>query len=552
MEITRLIERCRQGDTEALGYLYKAYAQKMRGVCRRYISDEQAIDDVLHDAFVIIFTSFDRLRDARKAEPWIMAITRNVASKYKEHRNAVSTVPIEDVEKIVVPEQESSTKGIPFEEVMRMVDRLPEGYARVFKLSVFEGMTHKEIAAVLGIEPHSSSSQLSRAKKMLQKALARYWVWWLLLLLLPASYYLYNYIKPVYGQSLIIKEQSITPSIEESASPTELHNPLATKPKTAVDAVPRHKADSIPFADKALHFAQGAERTDTIATVREMPAPNIRRNTESNIAEQKRQPLPAPTFNTKPVRWGIGLAYSGELNKNTDANKPTSIWVRGYDHTGIGSGASLREINKWSDYIGYLYEASMTEQEREIHFKIAEANIEHGENEIQRKVHHDAPLTISIALRWQIAPRWSVETGINYTRLTSQFTTGIPQAGFVDMQKVHYLGLPLQASYQLLRTKRWGLYSSLGATAEIPLRAMLTTDYRLNGESFYAQRQSLHAPLQWSVGAGVGLQYDLSSSVGLFAEPRLQYFIPMKGKIETFRTEHPLNLVMPLGIRFTW
>ena len=45
----------------------------MRGVCRRYVSDEQTVDDVLHDAFIIIFTSFDRLRDTSKAEPWIMS-----------------------------------------------------------------------------------------------------------------------------------------------------------------------------------------------------------------------------------------------------------------------------------------------------------------------------------------------------------------------------------------------------------------------------------------------------------------------------------------------
>ena len=54
MEITRLIERCRQGDADALGELYKAYAQQMRGVCRRYISDEQTVEDVLHDAFVML------------------------------------------------------------------------------------------------------------------------------------------------------------------------------------------------------------------------------------------------------------------------------------------------------------------------------------------------------------------------------------------------------------------------------------------------------------------------------------------------------------------
>ena len=68
MEITRLIERCRQGDADALGELYKAYAQQMRGVCRRYIRDEQTAEDVLHDDFVSILTSLDTLRDVRQAQ----------------------------------------------------------------------------------------------------------------------------------------------------------------------------------------------------------------------------------------------------------------------------------------------------------------------------------------------------------------------------------------------------------------------------------------------------------------------------------------------------
>ena len=169
MEKTRLIERCRQGDADALGELYKTYAQQMRGVCRRYFSDEQTVDDVLHDAFVIIFTSFDRLRDVGRAEAWMTAITRNVASKCKEQMSAVKRVPIEEAEMVSQPTEQQDVRGIPLSEVVRMIDRLPEGYGQVFRLSVFEGMSHKEIADMLGIEPHSSSSQLARAKKMLRK-----------------------------------------------------------------------------------------------------------------------------------------------------------------------------------------------------------------------------------------------------------------------------------------------------------------------------------------------------------------------------------------------
>ena len=84
MEIAELIERCRQGDADALGELYNANVSKMRNVCRRYISDEQAVNDIIHDSFVIIFTSLDKLRDNDKAEGWMMSITRNIAYKYKE------------------------------------------------------------------------------------------------------------------------------------------------------------------------------------------------------------------------------------------------------------------------------------------------------------------------------------------------------------------------------------------------------------------------------------------------------------------------------------
>ena len=114
MEITRLIERCRQGDADALGELYKAYARQMRGVCRRYISDEQTVEDVLHDAFVIIFTSFDSLRDVWRAEAWMTAITRNVASKCKAHLEALPTVSLDETseaELIATENEEKDVRG---------------------------------------------------------------------------------------------------------------------------------------------------------------------------------------------------------------------------------------------------------------------------------------------------------------------------------------------------------------------------------------------------------------------------------------------------------
>ncbi len=165
----------------------------MRGVCRCYISDEQTVEDVLHDAFVIIFTSFDRLRDVRRAEAWMMAITRNLASKCKNHLEALPMVSLDETsekELIAAENEEKDVRGVPLSEVVRMIDRLPNGYGLVFRLSVFEGLSHKEIADMMGIEPHSSSSQLARAKKMLRKMMQQYWVVGLLMVLVPITFFL--------------------------------------------------------------------------------------------------------------------------------------------------------------------------------------------------------------------------------------------------------------------------------------------------------------------------------------------------------------------------
>ena len=279
-EITRLIERCKQGDADALGELYKAYAQRMRGVCRRYISDEQTVEDVLHDAFVIIFTSFDRLRDVRRAEAWMTAITRNVASKCKNHLEALPTVSLEETseaELITAEDEERDVRGMPLSEVVRLIDRLPEGYGQVFRLSVFEGLTHKEIANMLGIEPHSSSSQLARAKKMLRKMIQQYWVAGLLLLLVPVTYYLFRKgdtavkdEKPVVAkQKDTLKESQKDSRSKQPQEPVivdfPVHRTTVIVPDT-LQSVIAQAVDSVTFDTLSNIIAQEQTIPDTIAT----------------------------------------------------------------------------------------------------------------------------------------------------------------------------------------------------------------------------------------------------------------------------------------------
>lgn len=548
MEITRLIERCRQGDADALGELYKAYAQRMRGVCRRYVSNEQAVDDVLHDAFVIIFTSFDRLRDARKAEAWMMAITRNVASKYKEHLEALPTVSLEAAANISIPSEEATVRGIPLDEVMRMIDRLPEGYAKVFRLSVFEGMSHKEIAAVLGIEPHSSSSQLTRAKKMLQKSLARYWMLWLLPMLLPVVFYLYksnNMVQP------IASKDDGRPAIKKPANPIE-----PATPQIAIVPIHRQTTDSVIPVDTLLHPVERDEQMDT-ATMHI----DIRHNTNIQMAETL-DTLPnindiTPMKKKSPLT--AMLAYAGVPSNGTSV---IDNFLTVVDYASGSQTRSMRIYN-WGEYMDYVnnYASAMDSVDAMNMRRIAISNAERPDAPLSERKYHERPHTFELSLSYPISKRWSVTSGLSYTRMKSTFESDDGDMLTRRTQKLYYVGLPLKLTYTLLEKNRWQLYASGGIGLDIPVRGKETTQYLYIGPYQPERGDSLilpitdarvKAPWQWSVNMGAGVQYQLLPHVNAYFEPRLQYYIPTGNPVETYRTEHPFDLSLPFGIRFTW
>ena len=564
MEITRLIERCRQGDADALGELYKAYAQRMKGVCRRYVSDEQAVEDVLHDAFVIIFTSFDRLRDNRKAESWMMSITRNVASKYKDHLKSLSFVPLEEAESLVAPNEETTVKGVPLEEVLKLIDKLPEGYGKVFRLSVFEGLSHKEIADILDIEPHSSSSQLARAKKMLRKMMQQYWVAGLLLLLVPVTFFLLRKgDSAVKDEKPVVAKQKETPKESQKDSRTEqpqvpviVHLPVHHTTIIATDTlqlVIAQAVDSVVSDTLSNMIAQEQIIPDTIAT---------------DTTETKRKAeIPhydvADLFPQKPTKgihrlkkWSVDLAYVGSFGEQ-NYNRPY-----GFTETPMiaptGEPPSPVTFENWSDYAAFLADNpdDGTSHTRSVIMNIALNNAGDapgtGTDKIIRKSHHYMPINFSLALKYRLNNRFALETGLTYSRLKSEFEMGSNGNTINEQQTIHYLGIPVKGIYNIYNRKTWSFYGSLGLSIEIPVHTPLNTSYYLHGVLEATEKTTIRAPWQWSVGTGLGLQYNFTPNIGLFAEPSLQYYIPAGTQIQTYRTEHPFNFSLPLGIRFTW
>ena len=551
MEIAPLIERCRHGEEDALGELYKMYAPKLRSVCRRYISNEDIVNDALHDAFVVIFTSFDLLREDNKAEAWMISIARNVALKCNDNAELLPTISIEEISELELPpseDGETDVRGIPLSEVIKLIDKLPEGYKQVFRLSVFEGLTHKEIAAMLGIEPHSSSSQLARAKQMLRKMMQQYWV---LLLLLLISLPILLLKK---GDNNI--KEIIVANNEDTTDTLVLHTTEYQEKTIVQESIPINEdtlstlivlnSDSLHNIDTLLPITANQDPIDTIPSIhinRRILKDNYTTSVPENTIKIQRK-----------HNWHLALAYS--VTAMPDINCTDNYMTIPSSSV---AGAPSAKLYNWGEYMEYVNNnADMMDSVNALNMRrVAIFNSSHPLDSLTETKHHFMPLTVQLSLSRQLNSRWSLSTGLSYSLLRSNYESGNENTLIKRSQKLHYLGIPLRFNYKLIGSTHWNLYASGGLQLDMPVGGSMTTNYIYGGPYANIEQASItepviNAPWMLSVGIGAGVQYELTPHMTLYLEPNINYYAPLTNGIETYRTERPFDFSIPLGIRFTW
>lgn len=166
-----LIEGCRKGDRAIQKALYERYCRKMMVVCLRYSKSTLEAEDILQEAFVKVFQAIKDFRQEAKLETWITRIMVNTA--LNAQRKKLYLYPMVDVEEINLPTDEVSLSGINFNQLLEMIQGLPQGCQIVFNLFAIEGFSHKEIAEMLGISEGTSKSQYARARSLLQSKLLK-------------------------------------------------------------------------------------------------------------------------------------------------------------------------------------------------------------------------------------------------------------------------------------------------------------------------------------------------------------------------------------------
>lgn len=168
-----LIKGCRAGDDYARKELYTLYSNRLLAVCYRYTGDIDVAHDVLHDAFIKIFTKFS-FRGESSLLTWMTKVVVTQSLDYLRMQKRKSQWIINEEQVPDVPELSNSEEHLTEEQLLMFVAELPEGCRTVFNLYVFEEKSHKQIAELLGIKEHSSTSQLHRAKYMLAKKIKEY------------------------------------------------------------------------------------------------------------------------------------------------------------------------------------------------------------------------------------------------------------------------------------------------------------------------------------------------------------------------------------------
>lgn len=554
MKIEKLLEKVKAGDTDALNIIYERYSPMMRSICFSITKeDEDTINDLVQDAFVLTYYSLSKLKDNSKFKEWCAAITKNTALKHLEKKSKLQTISFSSImdEELEVEGALQTDSLLHENDILELINSLPTGYGKVFRMSVIEGFSHKEIADKLGIEPHSSSSQLARAKAMLRnmidkRALAAITI---ILISIPLCKYLF-WKKTVEEKKLPTanverknNNKIDKPELESISSQTNRYvaNTFITKKKQireiSLDSIV--KSNEWKNEDTIRNIAIIIEERDTTLS-----------DTTSMFIPQIENYIVADTTRHKKNKWqflatgSLGSALAQNVYKLIASNN------NGLPDPDGPTPIIPNEISTWEDYYKHLQQK---EHEGMSADTLALMTIaKHNSGKIVEHEQHDKPITFGISLTKNIGKNWSLETGIQYSLLKSNFTLGEGEYFINRVQKVHYLGIPLSTSYKWFNSKNWSAYSSAGIIFNIPMYGKNNEQYVTGITVPYKDSWHFIPSVQWSVGVGTGLQYHFAPNWSIYLEPSFNWYIPNGSTIHTIWTEHPFSVTVPFGIRFAW
>ena len=169
----------------------------------------------------------------------------------------------------------------------------------------------------------------------------------------------------------------------------------------------------------------------------------------------------------------------------------------------------------------------------------------------ETKVKHHLPLRFGANVKYSLTSRWGLESGVAYTLLKSELTSGEAQDYYTSEQTIHYLGIPLKVHFTVWQNSRFRVYANAGGMMEIPLSAKVETTYVTGSQSVGSHSEDVEIDrLQWSVSGAVGIQYNFIKNLGVYIEPGVGYYFDDGNDVLTIYKDKPFNFNMQIGLRF--
>ena len=160
----------RDGDAAAFRTLYARHTGTLYALALRLAGDESDAEDAVHDTWLRAAEGLHRFRGSSSLRTWLTGVLTN---RVRETTRARRHVSLDDVPEMAASEHDDVPAGVAAIDLERALAELPHGYREVLVLHDVAGHTHDEIGRLLGIEPGTSKSQLSRARRRLRAILQR-------------------------------------------------------------------------------------------------------------------------------------------------------------------------------------------------------------------------------------------------------------------------------------------------------------------------------------------------------------------------------------------
>lgn len=172
---------------------------------------------------------------------------------------------------------------------------------------------------------------------------------------------------------------------------------------------------------------------------------------------------------------------------------------------------------------------------------------------VHTRFEHRRPVTMGLSVDFPLKGKWSLSSGLMYTRLSSTMFSGSDGYSYSCEQTLHYVGIPLALNYDLWRSRIFQIYLSAGGMAEKNVSGKLSTGFVLDHQPEPVESEKISVvPLQWSVNASAGVQLNFSKNIGLYAEPGIRYYFNNGSDVETYYKETPTRINLQFGLRFNF